>query len=66
MFEIDGVMDSFAFCKRAVAEARIGMAPGNAFGRGAERMVRLCHAKAPELLRTAMDRLEAFVRDYKE
>ncbi len=66
MFEIDGVMDSFAFCKRAVTEARIGMAPGAAFGRGAERMVRLCYAKAPELLRVAMDRLESFVRDYKE
>jgi aspartate/methionine/tyrosine aminotransferase len=54
------------FCKRAVGEARIGMAPGVAFGKGGERMVRLCYAKAPELLHTAMDRLAAFVADYKE
>ena len=66
MFEIDGVMDSYSFCKRAVTEALIGMAPGSAFGRGAERMVRVCYAKTPELLHAAMDRLEAFVRDYKE
>ncbi len=66
MFEIDGVMDTYAFCKRAVTEARIGLAPGIAFGRGAERMVRLCYARVPELLHVAMDRLEAFVAGYKE
>jgi aspartate/methionine/tyrosine aminotransferase len=66
MFEVDGVMDTTAFCKRAVTEARIGMAPGVAFGRGAERMVRLCYAKVPELLHVAMDRLEGFVAGYKE
>ena len=66
MFEVDGVMDTYTFCKRAVTEARIGMAPGIAFGRGAERMVRLCYAKVPELLHVAMDRLEAYVAGYKE
>ena len=66
MFEIDGVTDTLAFCKRAVAEAQIGMAPGMAFGRGAERHIRLCYAKSPELLTMAMDRLEAFVADYVE
>jgi aspartate aminotransferase len=66
MFEVDGVSDTLAFCKRAVAEARIGMAPGIAFGRGAERHIRLCYAKSPEMLTTAMDRLEAFVADYRE
>lgn len=66
MFEVDGVADTLAFCKRAVAEARIGMAPGVAFGKGAERHVRLCYAKTPTLLNTAMDRLESFVADYRE
>ncbi len=66
MFEIDGVMDSYSFCKRAVTEAHVGMAPGSAFGRGAERMVRVCYAKTPELLHAAMDRLEGFVASYKE
>ncbi len=66
MFEVDGMMDSLAFCRRAVTAAHIGMAPGVAFGKGAERMVRLCYAKDPELLHTAMDRLAAYVADYKE
>ncbi|MBU6497368.1 MAG: pyridoxal phosphate-dependent aminotransferase [Rhodospirillales bacterium] len=66
MFEVAGVTDTLTFCKRAVAEAQIGMAPGIAFGRGAERHIRLCYAKSPELLTQAMDRLEGFVAAYRE
>jgi len=64
MFAIDGVADTMTFCKRAVREARIGMAPGEAFGKGAEGLVRLCYAKSPENLAIAMDRLESFVATY--
>ncbi|HEY2133788.1 MAG TPA: pyridoxal phosphate-dependent aminotransferase [Acetobacteraceae bacterium] len=66
MFEVDGVTDTLTFCKRAVAEAKIGMAPGIAFGKGAERHIRLCYAKSTALLTEAMDRLEAFVAGYSE
>ena len=66
MFEVAGMSDTMAFCKRAVAEAGIGMAPGTSFGRGAEKYVRLCTAKSPELLDEAMNRLERFVADYRE
>jgi aspartate/methionine/tyrosine aminotransferase len=66
MFEVAGVADTMQFCKRAVREAGIGMAPGVAFGAGAERHVRICTAKGTELLETAMDRLERFVADYAE
>jgi aspartate aminotransferase len=66
MFEVDGVTDTLAFCKRAVLEAKIGMAPGIAFGRGSERFVRLCYARGNEQLTLAMDRLEAFVAGYRE
>ena len=66
MFSIDGVTDTLTFCKRAVVEARIGMAPGEAFGKGAEGLVRLCYAKSPENLTEAMDRLERFVGTYEE
>lgn len=66
MFEVEGVTDTLEFCKRAVREAGVGMAPGIAFGKGAERHIRLCYAKSPELLTLAMDRLEAFVATYQE
>jgi aspartate/methionine/tyrosine aminotransferase len=66
MFEVDGADDTLAFCKRAVDEAGIGMAPGTSFGRGAERLVRICYARSPESLHEAMDRLERFVATYRE
>ena len=66
MFAIDGVTDVMRFCKRAVAEARVGLAPGTAFGGGAERMIRLCHAQSPDRMRVAMERLGSFVASYRE
>ncbi len=66
MFAVDGVTDTLAFCKRAVIEAGIGMAPGTAFGRGSEHQVRLCYAKSAALLHEAMDRLAKFVAGYRE
>ena len=66
LFAVDGMADTMNFCKRAVREERIGMAPGTSFGRGAERLVRLCYAKKPEMLVEAMDRLERFVAAYRE
>jgi aspartate aminotransferase len=66
MFEVEGMHNTLTFCKRAVLEAKIGMAPGIAFGRGSERFVRLCYARSDEQLVVAMNRLEAFVAGYKE
>lgn len=66
MFAVEGMSDTLTFCKRAVHEARIGMAPGTSFGRGAEGLVRLCYAKSPEQLHEAMDRLDRFVSTYRE
>ena len=58
-FEVDGVADSLAFAKRIVREARVGLAPGAAFGKGGEGgFLRLCFAQAPELLARAMERLK--------
>jgi aspartate/methionine/tyrosine aminotransferase len=65
MFEVEGVADTLAFCKAAVHQARVGLAPGLAFGRGAETLIRLCYAKSAETLETAMDRLEAFIAEGK-
>jgi aspartate/methionine/tyrosine aminotransferase len=62
MFEVDGVSDTLAFCKDVVVNAGVGLAPGVAFGRGAESLIRLCYAKSPENLEAAMDRLERHLR----
>ena len=62
MFEVDGVDDTLAFCKTAVMQARVGLAPGVAFGAGAETLIRLCYAKSPDLLEKAMDRLASLLR----
>ena len=61
MFEIEGVTDTLAFCKDLVVKAGVGLAPGIAFGKGAETLIRLCYAKSAETLETAMDRLEAYL-----
>ena len=64
MFEIEGVADTLTFCKRAVTQARVGMAPGVAFGKGADGLVRICYAKSQANLTEAMDRLAPFVAGY--
>ena len=61
MFEVDGVTDTLGFCKKAVTEARVGLAPGVAFGKGGERMIRLCYAKGADTLNEAADRLGKFI-----
>jgi len=61
MFEVEGVTDTLAFCKDLVQRAGVGLAPGIAFGKGAETLMRLCYAKSPENLEAAMDRLEAYL-----
>ena len=66
MFAVEGVTDTLAFCKRAVTEAAVGLAPGMAFGGGAERHIRLCYARGRDSLVEAMDRLERFIANYRE
>jgi aspartate/methionine/tyrosine aminotransferase len=59
---IDGLGDSFAFCKRLLEETRVGLAPGVAFGDGGEGSVRICYAAGREILEPAMERLAKFLR----
>jgi aspartate/methionine/tyrosine aminotransferase len=58
MFGVEGMTDSLAFAKRLVHEARVGLAPGSAFGPGGDGHLRLCFASSHERLSQAMDRLE--------
>ena len=57
-FRIDGVTDSLAFCKRLVAEAKLGLAPGAAFGPEGEGFVRWCFAASEVRLADGVARLE--------
>jgi aspartate/methionine/tyrosine aminotransferase len=66
MFSVEGMRDTLGFCKRAVTEARVGLAPGMAFGGGADGQIRLCYARSLESLAIAMDRLEGFIASYRE
>jgi len=59
---IEGVRDSFAFCRRLLEETRVGLAPGSAFGEGGEGAVRICYAAGREVLEEALRRLGEFLR----
>lgn len=62
LLAIDGEPDSRALCFRLIDEANIGMAPGTAFGPGAEAHLRLCFARSPESLTDAVERLTAWLK----
>ena len=57
VFSIKGHDDSMATALRLVDEANIGLAPGVAFGPGAESFYRVCYLRSPEALSEAMQRL---------
>ena len=63
---LDGLTDSFAFCRGLVVEHRLGVAPGSAFGAGGEGHVRLCFAVEENVLREAIDRFEVAWKDYRK
>src|SRR2546426_631579 len=56
-FNIQGVTDSLAFCKRLVREVGLGLAPGSAFGPEGEGFVRWCFAASDERLAEGVRRL---------
>jgi aspartate aminotransferase len=59
---IDGLIDSFAFCRRLLEETRVGLAPGVAFGTGGEGSVRICYAAERSILEPALERFTGFLR----
>jgi aspartate/methionine/tyrosine aminotransferase len=58
---IEGMTDSFAFCRRLLEETSVGIAPGVAFGAGGEGSIRICYAAEREILKPAMERLVDFL-----
>jgi len=59
---IEGLADSFEFCRRLLEETRVGLAPGVAFGEGGEGSVRICYAAERSILEPAMERLRKFLQ----
>jgi len=60
-FRVRGLTDSLAFCKRLVHEARLGLAPGRAFGPEGEGFVRWCFASDEARLAEAVERFRRAV-----
>jgi aspartate aminotransferase len=57
-FRIDGVADSLAFAKELLHRAKVGLAPGSAFGPMGEGYLRLCFARDPAQIAAAVERLK--------
>ena len=58
---VDGVTDSYEFCKQLLMETKVGLAPGVAFGAGGEGNVRICYASDRPILEEAMGRVKLFL-----
>jgi aspartate/methionine/tyrosine aminotransferase len=59
--KIEGLRDSFDFCRRLLEQERVGLAPGVAFGAGGEGSIRICYAADRSVLEPAMERLARFL-----
>ena len=60
-FRVAGLTDSLAFCKQLVREARLGLAPGRAFGPEGEGYVRWCFASDEARLAEGVARFATFM-----
>ncbi len=58
-FTVDGWDDSRAACVDVLRRAQVGLAPGALFGETARAHLRMCIARDPAQLATALDRLAA-------
>jgi aspartate/methionine/tyrosine aminotransferase len=63
---VDGVTDSFEFCRQLLMQHRVGLAPGIAFGVGGEGSVRICYAADRSVLDPALERIAMFLDNYRE
>lgn len=58
---VDGMTDSIGFAKRLLLEAKVGVAPGIAFGlptdKENDKFIRICFAQSPERLSEALERI---------
>ena len=59
--KLEGLHDSLSFAKKLLLEARVGMAPGIAFGQSGEGYMRMCFAVSEEILVPALDNFKTFI-----
>ncbi len=62
---VNGLTDSFAFCKSLLEATKVGLAPGVAFGAGGEGSIRLCYAADMSILEPAMQRLGEYLSSWR-
>jgi aspartate/methionine/tyrosine aminotransferase len=60
-FAVEGCTDSVALARALLHEARVGLAPGRAFGAAGEGCLRLCFAVGRERLEEACARIAAYL-----
>ncbi len=56
-FSVDGHLDSTKLAMQLVDEAKVGLAPGGAFGPGGEPFLRACFLRDTDEIKTATERL---------
>ena len=61
-FRVEGVSSSLDFCKQLVHDAKLGLAPGSAFGPEGEGFVRWCFAASEERLAEGIARLSSYLQ----
>ncbi|MFT5708749.1 MAG: aspartate/methionine/tyrosine aminotransferase [Oceanospirillaceae bacterium] len=62
-FRLPEVKDSIAFAQLLIDEAKVGLAPGEAFCAPNNGWFRLCFAQTPEVLDQALARLDHYLQD---
>ncbi|WGF89994.1 pyridoxal phosphate-dependent aminotransferase [Marinivivus vitaminiproducens] len=61
-FAVDGMTDGYGTAVRLLKEAKVGVAPGSAFGPGGAPFLRVCFAVAPDRIAEASERIAGFFR----
>ena len=59
-------MSSDEFCEKLLAEEKVAIVPGTAFGEGGEGFVRACYAYSIENINEALKRITSFVDRHKK
>jgi aminotransferase len=58
-------LDSVSFSERLLAEERVAVVPGSAFGDAGEGFVRACYASGYEQIERALERIGRFVQRHR-